>query len=133
MAASSASHAVSGSQGLYLKIRDAPPPADSAYRHESAAESAAGPEQVEVESTEAMLQRIHRSLRKPISQPKPGLHTHSQDAGHAPRLESGSEQDSGKWWPHHHPHTAFFCACVFASCALKRQTIVPITSTPAGL
>ena len=95
LASSSASHAVSSSQGIFPKIRDAPP-AESTLRHESAAESAAGPEQVESESTEAMLQRIHRSLRKPISQPKPGLHTHSLDTGHAPRLESGSKQDSGK-------------------------------------
>ncbi len=110
LASSSASHAVSGSQGLLPKIRDAPS-AESTYRHESAAESAAGPEQVESESTEAMLQRIHRSLRKPISQPKLELRTHSLDIARAPRLEAGSEQDSGKWWPHHYPHTALLRLC----------------------
>ncbi len=99
MAASSASHAVSGSQGIFPKVRDTPP-AESQHRHESAVESAAEHEQMKPESTEAMLQRIHRSLRKPISQPKPGLHTHSLDTGHAPILESGSKQDSGKWWRH---------------------------------
>ncbi|KAA6420458.1 MAG: hypothetical protein FRX49_09619 [Trebouxia sp. A1-2] len=99
LASSSASHAVSSSQGLLPRSRDAPP-GESTFRHESAAESAAGPEQAESESTEAMLQRIHRSLRKPISQPKPGLHTHSQDTGHTQRLEAGSEQDSGKWVNH---------------------------------
>ena len=99
LASSSASHAVSSSQGIFPKIRDAPP-AESQHRHESAAESAAEHEQMKPESTEAMLQRIHRSLRKPIGQPKPRLHTHSLDTGHIPRLESGSEQDSGKWLRH---------------------------------
>ncbi len=108
LASSSESHAVSSFQGLFPKIKDAPP-AESAYRHESAAEPAAGHEQVESESTEAMLQCIHRSLRKPISQPKPGLHTHSLDTGHAPRLESGSQQDSGKWWRHTVILTVLYC------------------------
>ena len=132
LAASSASHAVSTSQGLFPRIRDAPP-AESTLRHESAAESAAGREQVESEFTEAMLQRIHRSLKKPISQPKPRLHTHSLDPGHTPRLESGSEQNSGKWGGaillSSHCLIAFFCAWGFAVHALHRQTILAVNSS----
>ena len=124
LASSSASHAVNGCQGRFPKTKEATP-AESTLRRESAAESAAGPEQVESESTEAMLQRIHRSLRKPISQPRPGLHTHSLDIGHAPRLESGSKQDSGMWWPHHYSHTTSLPATLLHRHCRDRQCCPP--------